>query len=98
MFCEYHTHEGLKVIVLEQSGACLSTRADNSFVYALTSSSRFVVFRLLLITEFLSLKGDCTACLSLYMSKCHIVGKFMTRLRSCFYMYVFICDKFQFSS
>ena len=47
----YHTHKNLKVIVLVQSGACLLTRADNSFVYSLTSSSRFVEFRLLLITD-----------------------------------------------
>ena len=39
------------MIVLVQSGACLSIRACNSFVYALTSSSRFVEVRLLLITD-----------------------------------------------
>ena len=31
--------------------------------------------------EFLSLKGDCKACLSLFMSKCHIVGSVMPRLK-----------------
>ena len=43
------------MIILVQSGACLSTRADNSFVYALTKSSRFVEFRLLRITDYVTM-------------------------------------------
>ena len=38
--------------------------------------------------KFLSLKGAAQACLSLYLSKCHIVGNHMSRLNFYYYYHV----------